>query len=53
VIKLSKIVKEAQELVENGFDYVTDVEGFKLFRKRKWGHKTPHFRLSKAKGYRN
>lgn len=35
VCKVAKTVKEAQELVENGFDYVTDVEGYKLFRKRK------------------
>ena len=28
-------VKEASELVESGFDYVCDVEGYKVFRKRK------------------
>jgi hypothetical protein len=28
-------VEEAMVLVEGGFDYVTDVEGYKLFRKRK------------------
>jgi integrase len=33
--KVAKTVKEAQELVEAGFDYVCDVEGCKLFRKRK------------------
>ncbi len=35
VCKVAKTVKDAQELVETGFDYVTDVEGYKLFRKRK------------------
>jgi len=35
VSKAAKTVKEAQELIESGFDYVTDVEGYKLFRKRK------------------
>ena len=33
--RTAKTVEEAQELVESGFDYVTDVEGYKLFRKRK------------------
>ena len=33
--KVAKTVEEARGLVENGFDYVTDVEGLKLFRKRK------------------
>ncbi len=35
VCKVAKTVKEAQELVELGFDFVTDVENCKLFRKRK------------------
>ena len=35
VSKVAKTVKEAQELVEAGFDYVCDVEGYKIFRKRK------------------
>ena len=35
VSKVAKTVKEAQELIESGFDYVCDVEGYKLFRKRK------------------
>ena len=33
--KVAKTVKEAQELVEAGFEFVCDVEGYKLFRKRK------------------
>jgi len=36
VSKVAKTVKEAQELVEAGFDYVCEVEGYKLFRKWKW-----------------
>jgi integrase len=35
VCKVAKTVEEAKALVESGFDYVTDVEGMKLFRKRK------------------
>jgi integrase len=35
VCKVAKTVEEAKALVESGFDYVTDVEGCKLFRKRK------------------
>jgi hypothetical protein len=34
VCKVARTVEEAKALVENGFDYVTDVESFKLFRKR-------------------
>jgi integrase len=33
--KVAKTVKEARELVESGFDYVCDIEGYKVFRKRK------------------
>lgn len=35
VCKTAKIVKEAAQLVEAGFEYICDVEDFKLFRKRK------------------
>jgi integrase len=35
VCKIASTVREAQELVESGFDYVCDVEGYKVFRKRK------------------
>jgi integrase len=31
----AKTVEEAAKLIEQGFDYVTDVDGVKLFRKRK------------------
>jgi hypothetical protein len=35
VSKVAKTVEEAEQLVQAGFDYVCDVEGYKLFRKRK------------------
>jgi hypothetical protein len=34
--KVAKTVEEAAKLVESGFDYVTDIDSFKLFKKRKW-----------------
>jgi integrase len=33
--KTACTVKEASELVESGFEYVTEIQGVKLFRKRK------------------
>lgn len=33
--KVAKTIEEAKELVETGFEYVTDVNSAKLFRKRK------------------
>jgi integrase len=33
--KTAKTVQEATQLIEGGFEYVTEMEGFKLFRKRK------------------
>jgi integrase len=35
VCKIAKTVDDAKVMVEDGFDYVTDIEGMKLFRKRK------------------
>jgi integrase len=35
VCKVAKTVNEAKDLIEDGFDYVTDIEDMKLFRKRK------------------
>ena len=35
VCKVAKNVDEAKELIELGFEYVTDMDGVKLFRKRK------------------
>jgi len=34
-VKVAKTLKEACELVETGFDYVTTIEGAQVFRKRK------------------
>ena len=31
----AKTLEEAKQLIESGFEYVTDMEGIKLFRKRK------------------
>ena len=35
VCKVAKNLEEATQLIEAGFDYVCDMEGYKLFRKRK------------------
>jgi len=35
VCKVAKSVEEAQKLIEAGFEYVTEMDGLKLFRKRK------------------
>jgi hypothetical protein len=35
ICKVAKNVDEAKTLVEGEFDYVTDVDGMKPFRKRK------------------
>jgi integrase len=34
-VAIAKSVGEAAKLIEQGFDYVTDIDGVKLFRKRK------------------
>jgi hypothetical protein len=33
--KVAKTVDEASQLVEAGYEYVTEIDGSKLFRKRK------------------
>ena len=33
--KTAKTIQEASNLIENGFEYVTEMDGLKLFRKRK------------------
>ena len=33
--KVAKTVEEASDLIENGFEYVTEMDSVKLFRKRK------------------
>jgi len=35
VCRVAKTVEQAAELIEAGFDYVCEVNGVKLFRKRK------------------
>ena len=35
VCKVARTVDDTKNLIENGFEYVTDIEGMKLFRKRK------------------
>lgn len=35
VCKVAETVEEAKELIEAGFEYVTDINGIKLFRKLK------------------
>jgi hypothetical protein len=35
VCKVAKTVDEAKALIEDSFEYVTDIEDIKLFRKRK------------------
>jgi integrase len=33
--RVAKTIEEAQKLIESGFEYVTEMDGVKLFRKRK------------------
>jgi len=35
ICKVAKDVTEVKSLIEDGFEYVTDMDGFKIFRKRK------------------
>jgi integrase len=35
VCKIAKSIEECRDLIESGFEYVTDYQDFKLFRKRK------------------
>ena len=35
IVRVAKTVKEACQLLESGFEYVTDMDNLKLFRKRK------------------
>jgi hypothetical protein len=34
-VKVAATIDEAKKLLETGFDYVTDMEGQKLFRRRR------------------
>jgi len=33
--KIAKTIEEATNLIENGFEYITEIDGMRLFRKRK------------------
>ncbi len=35
ICKIASTIEEAKQLIEAGFEYVCDIEGAKLFRKRK------------------
>jgi len=35
VCKTEKSLGEASELIESGYEFITEMEGIKLFRKRK------------------
>jgi len=35
ICKVAKTIEEASNLIESGFDYVTEMDGIKIFRKRK------------------
>jgi len=34
-VRVAKTLEEATKLLEAGFEYVTEMDGFKIFRKRK------------------
>jgi hypothetical protein len=34
-VKTAQNIKEATELIEQGFQYITEMEGLKIFKKRK------------------
>jgi len=33
--KIANNIKDATDLIENGFEYITEIDGYKMFRKRK------------------
>ena len=35
ICQTARTVEEAKKLIEEGFDYITEIDGIKLFRKRK------------------
>ena len=36
IYRVARTINEATKLMEAGFEHVCDVEGVKIFRKRKW-----------------
>jgi hypothetical protein len=35
ICKAANTLEQAKELIETGFEFVTDMDGYKLFKKRK------------------
>jgi len=35
ICKTAKTIDQASQLIENGFEYICEIDGIKLFRKRK------------------
>jgi hypothetical protein len=35
ICEIAKTIEEAKRLIEEGFDYITEIDGIKLFRRRK------------------
>ena len=35
-VRVAHSLEEDKELIESGFEYITEREGFKIYRKRKW-----------------
>ena len=35
ICKIAETIEEACQLIESGFEYVTEMDGIKIFRKRK------------------
>jgi hypothetical protein len=33
--RVAKTIEEARQLIEQGFDYITEIENIKIFRRRK------------------
>ncbi|HYA77769.1 MAG TPA: hypothetical protein VEF91_03545 [Verrucomicrobiae bacterium] len=52
ICKVPENIKEAKELIEAGYEYVTEMDGLKLFRKRKrvCGLSPPAWDVSKRAG---
>jgi hypothetical protein len=48
LVKVAQTVEEACTLIEVGFEYVTDVDNAKLFRKRKRWIKLKYLEISKT-----
>ena len=49
VCKVAENVEEAKALIESGYEYITEMDGIKLFRKRKQGSVSSQGYLEDAK----